>query len=1064
MEFEIRISGAVELRAAGRRGDLRSTKTRVALAALAWDAGRTVSVDTLIHRIWDDHPPGKAREALHAHVSRVRAALRTLGEDAPTLRGGTNLYSLETDPDRVDLRRYTTGVERARALRDGGDAKGALRLLDRAEDHWHGEPLAGITGSWAEHLRTAAGETRLVAALTRAEILLDGGKYTDAVPVLLPLVEARPVDEALAERLAVALYGSNRTAEATRLLQRARQRVVKDIGLDAGRGLHRIHQGILAGTPAAVLFPRAAPEERPAPRPARRVPDNLPRDVPWAGRREELRRLTASLCEERGAADDVVTVEAIHGMGGVGKSALAIHLAHRLRDRFPDGRLFLHLGGDSTGRTPRTPVRALTELLRLLGTAATQLPGDLDELVALWRAAARDRRMLVVLDDATSSAQVRPLLPGASPTAVVVTSRRRLPGLPGVRPVSLDVLPPEDAAALFTRRLGPRPGTDASDVAGIVRRCGHLPLAVEIAASRLLAHTSWTTSDLLRRLAGADGRLAQLRDAERSLAHVFAVSYDALDADQRLVFRRSGLHPGVEFSPHAVAALTGLPAATVERVLEELLAQSLVSEPLPHRFTMHDLLRDYARTLVATGGADSAAEVRRAERRLVDHYLHAADRADRLAYPFRSRMDPVGLGMSSAGSRKDSAGPRMNSAGLRRDSAASRRDPNGSRRDSNGGSVPPPPHPELTDARSAEQWLITESANLLDLAARLASQGTARQLALGVHVLAGFLDMEGHLAAAEPLLRRAVAHWHAAGDRAAEARALLDLCAVYTHGSRYEEAIATAETARAAARSVGDRLLEAECVHRIVISLWQTGQYAPARSLQQESLDFLSQTGDALRIARCRNVLGIAHLHLAEHDEALACFTSALAEFREIGDERGRYSALNNIAEAHKKSGRMESAESAYREALTVAEGLGNPRDRATLRINLASVLDALGRTGEALTLYGGALPVLREVGDRRTEGIALTRIGAAYRAGGRVGDAIHHLHTALGVLRDIRAAGEEAEALYQLGLAERDAGHPAEAAAHLEAAAAASRRLGATAEEERAVRVRGELRGETAG
>jgi tetratricopeptide (TPR) repeat protein/DNA-binding SARP family transcriptional activator len=1036
VEFEIRISGAVELRAAGRRGDLRSTKTRVALAALAWDAGRTVSVDTLIHRIWDDHPPGKAREALHAHVSRVRAALRALGEDAPTLRSGTNLYSLETDPDRVDLRRYTTGVERARALRDGGDAEGALRLLDRAEDHWHGEPLAGITGSWAEHLRAAAGETRLVAALTRAEILLDGGKYTDAVPVLLPLVEARPVDEALAERLAVALYGSNRTAEATRLLQRARQRVVKDIGLDAGRGLHRVHQGILAGTPAAVLFPRAVPEERPAPRPARRVPDNLPRDVPWAGRREELRRLTASLCEERGAADDVVTVEAIHGMGGVGKSALAVHLAHRLRDRFPDGRLFLHLGGDSTGRTPRTPVRALTELLRLLGTAATQLPGDLDELVALWRAATRDRRMLVVLDDATSSAQVRPLLPGASPTAVVVTSRRRLPGLPGVRPVSLDVLPPEDAAALFTRRLGPRAGTDASDVAGIVRSCGHLPLAVEIAASRLLAHTSWTTSDLLRRLAGADGRLAQLRDAERSLTHVFAVSYDALDADQRLVFRRSGLHPGVGFSPHAVAALTGLPPATVERVLEELLAQSLVSEPLPHRFTMHDLLRDYARTLVATGGADSAAEVRRAEHRLVDHYLHAADRADRLAYPFRSRMDPDD----------------------------SRTDPDGPRTDQDGGPTPPPPHPDITDARSAERWLITESANLLDLAARLASQGTERELALGVHVLAGFLDMEGHLAAAEPLLRRAVAHWQAAGDRAAEARALLDLCAVYTHGSRYEEAIATAETARAAARSVGDRLLEAECVHRIVISLWQTGRYAPARALQQESLDFLSQTGDALRIARCRNVLGIAHLHLAEHDEALACFTSALAEFREIGDERGRYSALNNIAEAHRKSGRMESAESAYREALTVAEGLGNPRDRATLHINLASVLDALGRTGEALTLYGTALPVLREVGDRRTEGIALTRIGAAYRAGGRVEDAIRHLRTALGVLRDIHAAGEEAEALFQLGLAERDAGRTAEAAAHLEAAAAASRRLGATAEEERAVRVRGELRGETAG
>nr|WSY53154.1 tetratricopeptide repeat protein [Streptomyces sp. NBC_00886] len=1018
MEFEIRLSGSVEIRAAGRRSDLGSTKTRLAFACLAWDAGRTVSVDALIHRIWDEHPPGKAREALHAHISRIRGSLRIAGGDAPAIVSRTNSYALEIDPDRVDLRWYTSCVERARLLGGGGDEETALGLLDRADGLWRGEPLAGITGSWAEHLRAALGETSLAAAMTRAEILLHGRRFTDAVPVLLPLAEAHPVDEALAERLAVALYGSNRTAEATRLLQRTRQRVVRDIGLDAGRGLHRVHQGILAGTPAEALFPRAGTDEKPPPQPTRRIPDNLPRDVPWTGRRDELRRLTVALSEGR-EASDVVTVEAIHGMGGVGKTGLAIHLGHRLRDRFPDGRLFLHLGGWSTDRIPPTPARALTELLRLLGMAAKELPRELDELVALWRSATRDRRMLVILDDATSSAQIRPLLPGASPTAVVVTSRRRLPGLPGVRPVSLDVLPPQDAAALFMQRLGRGRDTDPADVAAICRICGYLPLAVEIAASRLLARPSWATSDLLRQLGGGGGHLAQLRDTDRTLAHFFAVSYEALNAEQQLVFRRIGLHVGVEFGPRAVAALTGFSLEMTERLVEELLAHSLVSEPTPHRFTMHDLLRDYARSLIEAGDTDSEDDVRRAAQNLVDHYVRAADQADRLAYPFRSRTD---LDAGDSATR---------------------------------------PCPEIVDAQSAEQWLIAESANLLDALDWLVNHGTERQLAISVHVLAGFLDMEGHLAAAEPLLRRAAAHWNAAGDSVARARALLDLCSVCIHGSRYDEAISAAREALDAARSLGDRELESECIHQISISMWQTGQYTLARSLQKDSLNFLMQTGDVLRVARCRNLLGITHLHLAETDEALACFTSALSDFTAIGDERGRYSALNNTAEVHKRNGRLEVAENAYRQAMVMAERMGNPRDKATLQMNVASVMDELGRTDEALALYAAVLPVLRGVGDRRAEAIALTRIGRAYRAAGRTEEALRQHNAALEVTRAIHAAGEEVDVLYDLALAERDAGHTAEAVVHLEQSLEASRSIGASIEEARAVGALAALRGE---
>ncbi|MFF8998187.1 tetratricopeptide repeat protein [Streptomyces achromogenes] len=1016
MEFEIRLSGAVEVRAAGRRGDLRSTKTRLTLAALAWDAGRTVSVDTLIHRVWDDHPPGKAREALHAHVSRVRASLRVAGSDAPPITSRTNSYVLQVDPDRVDLRCYQSCVHQARALRDSDDQEAALRLLDRADGLWRGEPLAGIAGSWAEHLRSAVGETSVAAAMTRTEILLGEGRFADAVPVLLPLAEEHPVDEALAERLAIALYGCDRTAEATRLLQRTRQRVVRDIGLDAGRGLHRVHQGILSGTPAAALLRRTGAEEKKPARPSHRVPDNLPRDVPWVGRREELRRLTSALCEGQGSPAVVVTVEAIDGMGGVGKTALAVHLGHRLRDRFPDGRIFLHLGGAHPDRTVTTPARALTELLRLTGLDAKELPHDTDELVALWRTTVRDRRMLVILDDAAGSEQVRPLLPGASPTAVVVTSRRRLPGLPGVRPVSLDVLPPEDAIALFVRRLGVRPGADETDIAEIVRMCGHLPLAIEIAASRLLARPSWGTSDLLRQLRTGGPHLAQLHDGERAMVRVFDLSYRALNAEQQLVFRRIGLHVGTEFTPQAVAALTGLPVPAAGRVLEELLAHHLVSEISPYRFSMHDLLRDYARSLIEVGDVETEDDCRRAVRALVDHYVATADRADRLAYPFRLRIaDCTEAAVVSC--------------------------------------------PELADAQAAEQWLIAEGANLLDILDWLAHHGTERQLAIAVHVLAGFLDMEGHVLAAEPLLRRAVAHWEVAGDSAARARALLDLGAVCTHSSRYAEAMSAANEALEVARSLGEWELRSECVHQLSIPLWQTGQYAEAQALQKKSLHFLLRTDNKRKIARSRNLLGITHLHLAENREALQCFTSALADFTEIGDGRGRYSVLNNIAKLCQRMGDLKAAEDAYREAIGVAEGMGNKRDRAALQMNLASVLDALGETEEALALYDRVLRMMRAVGDRRGEALALNGTGRAHRTAGRAEQALPLHIAALAVIRRIQAAGEEADVLYDLALAERDTGRTAQAVVHLTESLEVSRRLGARVEEERAARALAELR-----
>ncbi|WP_317987194.1 ATP-binding protein [Streptomyces kanamyceticus] len=746
-----------------------------------------------------------------------------------------------------------------------------------------------------------------------------------------------------------------------------------------------------------------------------RIPDNVPRDIPWVGRHDELRRLTAALCEGNGTSAAVVTVEAIDGMGGVGKTAMAVHLAHRLRDRFPDGRLFLHLGGHASDRDPLPATRALAELLRLLGLPPKELPQDLDELVSLWRTTVRDRRMMVILDDAADTGQVRPLLPGDSPTAVVVTSRRRLPGLPGVRPVSLDVLPRDDAVLLFERRVDGRCVTRRAEVEEIILRCGHLPLAIEIAASRLLSRPSWSTSDLLDQLTAGSAHLPELRDGERTLRHVFDLSCRALTPPQRLVFRRMGLHFGVEFGPHAVAALAGLPVEETDRILEELLSQHLISEPSPHRFSMHDLLREYARSLYDDDALEPEGEVRKAVRQLMDHYVQVADRADRMAYPFRSRIPLDAEGTPAATGRRTG--------------------------------------PEITDAHAAERWLMTEGANLLDTLDWIRQNGPESQLAQAVHVLAGFLDMEGHLVAAEPLLRRAVAHWRSVGDGAARARALLDLSAVHTHSGAYEEGIAAAREAQDIARTLQDGELESEAIHQLSIPLWQTGRYALVRSLQQHSLSYLVQTEKTLQTARVRNLLGIAHLHLGEKVEAVECFVAALAGFTAEGDDRGRYRTLNNMAELFRKNGDPEAAEKSYREAIELSAGMGSRGDHATLQINLANVLTTLGRPDEALALFGRALPVLRAVGDRQGEGIALNGIGRAHRIAGRGEQALPQHVAALAVLRDIHAEGEVVDVLYDLARVELDTGRMAQAVAHMEQSLSISRRIGARVEEERASR-----------
>ncbi|PGH51987.1 BTAD domain-containing putative transcriptional regulator [Streptomyces sp. Ru87] len=1016
MDCEILILGPVELRTRGRPHTvLGSAKERMALAALALDAGRPVSLDTLVDRLWDGSPPRKPRASVHAYTARIRKNLRTAGlNPAPRITQHAHAYTLETSPDSVDCHRFQQLAARARSLSDSGDDAEALDLLRRAERLWRGEPLSGLGGLWVESVRTVLREKRLAAALTGIAIELRHGRYADLMGDLSAWVERYPTDETLIGCFMTASYGCGRQADALRAYESARRRLREELGTDPGEALTRIHRLILSGAPVAELLPG-----RPAPvtfREAGPPPDSLPRHAELVGREEEQRVLDECLAPGASAgAGTVIALQAISGMAGVGKSLLALHTANRVAPHFPDGRIYVNLCAHAPGRRPLSPSAALAQLLRELGVPARGVPQDLDASVSLWRTLLANRRVVIVLDDASDPDQVRPLLPGRSPSLVLITSRRRLSGLPGVRSVFLDLLPPGDAVTLFRRLVRDERARDEEQVAEIVRLCGYLPLAVEIAAGRLGSRPSWSASHLIARLSRGHGRLREFRDGYREIARAFEMSYATLTPEQQTAFRLLGLHPGTEFDARAAAALTGMRLDDTEQIVDVLLDAHLVRETAPDRYRFHDLLGEYARTL--TAGTDSEADRDSAVRRLTDYYLRAADRADRLAHPRRARL-PLGEA-----------------------------------------DLTPCALPDWSGAREAKEWLVTEHPALVAAERRLRESGRPRQAALLAHALAEFLDTEGYWPEAHHMHEQAVLTWERLGDRRAEARARIDRCVNHAHAGRYGPAATDGERALSLAREAGDQEAEAEALNQLGTLYWHRGDYPAMLAAHRTALRIRTASGDLWHRARSTNNLGIARLHLGDHAAALRHFREALAMFGETGDARGQAQSLNNQAEAHLHTGARGAAREAFARVLTIALESGSRTEQAVAQSNLASTFALPAQSEQALRLYGEALASFRRLGDRRNVTITLVRMGDALLAAGRNGEATGHHAQALELARELGAGLEEIQALRGLGTAAHRDGQLRDAGEQLEAALDLARRIHSPEEEAKTCATLAEVR-----
>ncbi|CAM3714678.1 BTAD domain-containing putative transcriptional regulator [Nocardiopsis rhodophaea] len=622
---EFLVLGSLEVRRSGELIRLRGMRQQRLLALLLLNANRVVPVDYLVDELWEVPPPS-ARPQVHNAVRDLRRVLPAADESC--LATADIGYRLTVPQDAVDAYRFGRRVRAAATAEREGRSTEAVRLLQSAVDLWRGDAFAGIQCPAAAGAAVKLNEQRLTAIEDLMALRLKLGESRSLIGELHALIAEYPLRDSLRCSLMTALWRSGRQADALAVYDEGRRRLAEELGLDPSPQLKSVHASILAGSPdergaggadsaadpdadGAPARPAPTPDDPPSPAaPAAGDHGNyLPADLTdFTARSVDLRTVLSAAGPGRTGGSPLVV--AIDGMGGVGKTTLAVHVAHRVRRRYPDGQYFIDLHGFSPTHRPVVPEQALGTLLRTSGLGPDAIPEGLEERSALWRSRLAGRRCLVVLDDAADSAQVRPLLPGAGGALALVTSRRKLTALDGALPVCLDVLPHEDAVALFTRVVGERRATrEPAQVATAVELCGYLPLAIRIAATRLRDRPAWAVADLTARLANTERRTRCLRTAERDVISSLRMSYQYLSPSQRRFSRLLSLDPSASFGIETAAAITGLPAADVEGYLDVLLDNNLVRQHAPDHFSFHTLVHDCTReVLTEDADAEFAAE------------------------------------------------------------------------------------------------------------------------------------------------------------------------------------------------------------------------------------------------------------------------------------------------------------------------------------------------------------------------------------------------------------------------------------------------------------------------
>ncbi|TWP50209.1 tetratricopeptide repeat protein [Lentzea tibetensis] len=870
----IRLLGAVEVHVGGTPHPVGRPLLRGVLTLLALQAGEAVPVEKMIDAVWDEALSDDARGLIHGYVSGLRKVLRPAGVQISRRGPG---YALEVERDHVDLLMFRSLVARARAEEDPGLLRDALAL-------WRGDPLAGVPRTtFFDGMRTTLTEEHLVVAEEWVEHELRAGRHREVLPELSVLVAGNPLRETLVAALMRTLYRNGRQADALRCYETTRSRLADELGLDPSGELRSLHERILRADEELLERQPPPPEAEPA-----RGRNALPLDVAdFTGRSPEVDRVLAEL-----PAPGTTAVLVVDGMAGVGKTTLAVHVAQRLRDRYPDAQLFVDLHGFTAGRQPVEPVAALDVLLRSLGVPAAEIPNDVDQRIAAWRTELAGRRAVIVLDNVADSAQVDPLISGAPDCLVIVTSRRRLRTVHGAVLLSLDVLADDDALALLTRVLGDRVAAEPDAARELVRLCGGLPLAIRIAAARLLHRPQWAVEDAVE-------RFREERRRHSDIAAAFALSYRDLGPAHQRMFRLLGLHPGTDVDALAAAALADVPYLDADDLLEDLLDLHLVEQRARGRYTMHDLVRDHARALV--DAEEPAREQQKATGRLLDYYLHVAHFAADLLQP--GRREP---------------GPTVGRVPARL--------------------------PRLRDTQTAMGWFTSEHANLVALARLAAASGFDRAASeLPSHVgnyLVISERVDDLVAIQEPAAEAA----RRLGDPVAESRSQYHLALTRYMQCQYRAGLTHADRTLALARDVADQARESMALVVRGMLLHRLGDYADAMAAYEAALPIQQQQNNYRHAAITIANQGRVHLTLGQLAGAREQLDKALIKNREIGERSEEGSVLAALGAVHARLGEHEQAAELLAEALELAREVGNTHYEMRALIKSA---DARRRAGD---------------------------------------------------------------------------------------------------------------------
>ncbi|MEO3790675.1 BTAD domain-containing putative transcriptional regulator [Nonomuraea sp. B10E15] len=915
------VLGPLDMRAGGRKIPLHGPRQERALAALLLSAGHAVTVDRLIEVVWEE-PPASARRQIQDLVSKLRRALAAAGAGGDvitTVRGG---YQLRSGAGRLDATEFEELVASAR----DAEPAHAAAVLRQALALWRGDPLGGVDcPALAGDVRTLQ-EKRLAAWEEWAKLELAAGRHHEVTAELTALVERHPLRESLVASLMRAMTAAGRAADALDAYHRAREKLRDELGLDPGKELQTLYERILRAAEPGPL-----PEQPPPPVAASQLPMDA---FGFVGRGGELSRLDG-LLDHAALQPTAVAMAVVSGSAGVGKTVLVTHWAHRVRDRFPGGHLYVNLRGFDPGGSMVAPEEAVRGFLFALGVPPQGVPSGLDAQTALYRSLLAGRRMLIVLDNARDAGQVRPLLPGSPGCVVVVTSRDRLPALvakEGAVSLPLDLPTSGEARELLARQLGDtRVAAEPDTVDELIARCGRLPLALAIAAARAAVRPGVPLAAIADDLREAPGVLDALDagDPATRVRAVFSWSYRILGDEPARMFRALATHRGPRIGVAAAASLAGIPLRDARSLLERLAGAHLVTEDAPGRYAFHDLMRAYAGELA--GLHDPPEERGAARRRLNDHYIHTAEQAGRLLDPHQD----IPLDEPPAGVVAE----------------------------------------EHRDQREALAWFAVEHAALLaavEDAARSGLDAQAWRLAMALY---DYLDLHSHLHDQVAVQTTGLEAARRLGDRAAQAHARRRLGWAFRRLDRHDDAHTHLRSALDLYEALGDERNRAHVHGNLCGVLERQGRYAEALVHAERAMELYTEAGLPAWQARALNAVGWLHGLLGDYDRALRHCGRALWMHEESGDRRGQAATWDSLGFAHHHLGSHQQAVVCFTRAIDLLRHLGDQYGQAETLLLLGDAHQAGGETGESLRAWREARDILVQL-NHPDAGKALARLG----------------------------------------------------------------------------------------